>query len=141
FGPLLPTDPNVVNIVRAVMSLVGIEEKDKFNTELSGGQQQRIALARALLMHCPVLVLDEALSAIDQPMKGHLREALRRICRELNIATLYISHDREDVLQMAEQVLYMSRVVIQKGSCEDVYLGSRTQQAASFFGHKNLFEG
>jgi putative spermidine/putrescine transport system ATP-binding protein len=77
--------------------------------ELSGGQQQRVALARALVFRPRALVLDEPLSALDAGLRVEMRDEIRRIQREFNIATLHITHDQQEALSMADRISVMSR--------------------------------
>ncbi|MFD5327991.1 ABC transporter ATP-binding protein [Streptomyces sp. NPDC127092] len=91
-----------------LLELVGLSDKgDRYPHQLSGGQQQRIALARALALRPRVLLLDEPLSALDAKVRLGLREEIRRIQRELGITTLFVTHDQEEALSMADRVAVM----------------------------------
>ncbi|MEU8931139.1 ABC transporter ATP-binding protein [Streptomyces sp. NPDC048409] len=91
-----------------LLELVGLGDKgERFPHQLSGGQQQRIALARALALRPRVLLLDEPLSALDAKVRLTLREEIRRLQQELGITTLFVTHDQEEALSMADRVAVM----------------------------------
>ncbi|MFR9798200.1 ABC transporter ATP-binding protein [Streptomyces sp. MS06] len=91
-----------------LLELVGLGDKgDRFPHQLSGGQQQRVALARALALRPRVLLLDEPLSALDAKVRLTLREEIRRLQQELGITTLFVTHDQEEALSMADRVAVM----------------------------------
>ncbi|MFF4313430.1 ABC transporter ATP-binding protein [Streptomyces sp. 900105755] len=91
-----------------LLELVGLGDKaERFPHQLSGGQQQRIALARALALRPRVLLLDEPLSALDAKVRLSLREEIRRLQQELGITTLFVTHDQEEALSVADRVAVM----------------------------------
>jgi putative spermidine/putrescine transport system ATP-binding protein len=91
-----------------LLDLVGLADKgERYPHQLSGGQQQRIALARALALRPRVLLLDEPLSALDAKVRLTLREEIRRLQQELGITTLFVTHDQEEALSMADRVAVM----------------------------------
>ncbi|MER7839519.1 ABC transporter ATP-binding protein [Streptomyces sp. NPDC096040] len=91
-----------------LLELVGLADKgERFPHQLSGGQQQRIALARALALRPRVLLLDEPLSALDAKVRLTLREEIRRLQQELGITTLFVTHDQEEALSVADRVAVM----------------------------------
>ncbi|MFD5080255.1 ABC transporter ATP-binding protein [Streptomyces sp. NPDC058371] len=91
-----------------LLDLVGLADKgESFPHQLSGGQQQRVALARALALRPRVLLLDEPLSALDAKVRLSLREEIRRLQQELGITTLFVTHDQEEALSMADRVAVM----------------------------------
>ncbi|MCX3062956.1 ABC transporter ATP-binding protein [Streptomyces beihaiensis] len=91
-----------------LLDLVGLADKrERFPHQLSGGQQQRVALARALALRPRVLLLDEPLSALDAKVRLSLREEIRRLQQELGITTLFVTHDQEEALSMADRVAVM----------------------------------
>ena len=93
-----------------LLDLVGLaEHRSKYPHQLSGGQQQRVALARALAIEPRVLLLDEPLSALDAKVRAELREQIRALQRRLAITTLFVTHDQEEALSMADRVCVMSR--------------------------------
>jgi putative spermidine/putrescine transport system ATP-binding protein len=93
---------------RELLELVGLADKgERYPHQLSGGQQQRIALARALALRPRVLLLDEPLSALDAKVRLTLREEIRRLQQELGITTLFVTHDQEEALSVADRVAVM----------------------------------
>jgi len=95
--------------VAQMLELVALESKAKsFPHQLSGGQQQRVALARALAIEPRVLLLDEPLSALDAQVRGQIREEIRRIQLELGITTLFVTHDQEEAMTIADRVGVMN---------------------------------
>jgi iron(III) transport system ATP-binding protein len=115
---------------------------DRRPAQLSGGQQQRVALARALAFRPEVLLLDEPLSNLDARLRLEMREEIRRICREVGITAMYVTHDREEALSLADLVVVMREGRIeQRGAPRDVYRRPASRFVASFMGETNLVEG
>ncbi len=103
--------------------------------ELSGGQQQRVALARALVVEPRVLLLDEPLSNLDAKVRQRLRVELRRLQRRVGITAIYVTHDQEEALAMADEMVLMNAgAVVQRGSPETVYRRPSNEFAADFLG-------
>jgi putative spermidine/putrescine transport system ATP-binding protein len=124
---------------REALDLVGLAEKaDRFAHQLSGGQQQRVALARALVTRPRVLLLDEPLSALDAKVRVGLREQIRRIQTELGITTLFVTHDQEEALAVADRVAVMRAGQIEQiGTPEELYTSPATPFVADFVGLSN----
>ncbi len=102
---------------------------------LSGGQQQRVALARALVIEPRVLLLDEPLSNLDAKVRQRLRAEIRRLQRQVGITTIYVTHDQEEALAIADQVVLMNAgAIVQAGTPEDVYRRPANAFAADFLG-------
>lgn len=122
------------------MDLRGLERRKP--AELSAGQQQRVALARALAPEPRVLLLDEPLSALDVQLRVRLRLELKRLQRRLNITTLYVTHDQEEALAIADRVAVMNGGRLEQvGPPWEVYHRPRTPFVAGFVGRGNLVEG
>ena len=110
--------------------------------ELSGGQQQRIALARALIVEPRVLLLDEPLANLDANLRLEMRELIRRIQRELKITTIFVTHDQEEAVMLADRVALMFDGVLQQYDApQTFYERPRTAQIARFFRNDNLLSG
>ncbi|MEA2538627.1 MAG: iron(III) transport system ATP-binding protein [Chloroflexota bacterium] len=111
-------------------------------TDLSGGQQQRLALARALVMEPPLLLLDEPLSNLDAKLREEMRFELKRLQRDLGITAVYVTHDQSEALAMSNVVAVMRDGKIeQQGRPREIYDRPATRFVASFIGSTNLFEG
>lgn len=121
------------------LELVGLaDQADKYPHQMSGGQQQRIALARALAVEPSVLLLDEPLSALDAKVRVNLREEIRRIQREAGITTLFVTHDQEEALAVADRVGVMNAGNLEQISKpEELYNEPQTEFVASFIGLTN----
>jgi len=110
----------------------------RFAHQLSGGQQQRVALARALVTRPRVLLLDEPLSALDAKVRVQLREEIRRIQTDLGITTLFVTHDQEEALAVADRVAVMRAGAIEQiGTPEELYTTPATPFVANFVGLSN----
>ena len=108
---------------------------------LSGGQQQRVALARAIVVEPRVLLLDEPLSNLDAKIRQRLRVEVRRLQRRVGITTIYVTHDQEEALAIADRVVVMNGgAVVQAGTPEEVYLKPATEFVADFLGVGNRLE-
>jgi len=110
--------------------------------ELSGGQQQRVALARALVVQPRVLLMDEPLSNLDAKIRQRLRAEVRRLQRAVGITTVYVTHDQEEALAIADTVVLMNAGrVVQAGRPQEVYFRPESAFAAEFLGVSNQLEG
>jgi putative spermidine/putrescine transport system ATP-binding protein len=107
--------------------------------ELSGGQQQRVALARALARRPPILLLDEPLSALDAKIRLRLRGEIRRLQQDLGVTAVYVTHDQEEALSIADRIAVMRGGRIEQiGRPEEIYAAPRTEFVADFIGVANL---
>jgi putative spermidine/putrescine transport system ATP-binding protein len=125
--------------VAEMIQLTGLEGLEaRHPNQLSGGQQQRVALARALARRPQMLLLDEPLSALDAKIRLRLRAELRAIQQDLAITTLYVTHDQEEALSIADRIAVMRDGRIEQvGRPADVYVGPRTEFVADFIGVSN----
>jgi len=125
------------------LEMVGLTTfAERFAHQLSGGQQQRVALARALVTRPRVLLLDEPLSALDAKVRVQLRDEIRRIQTELGITTVFVTHDQEEALAIADRVAVMRDGVIEQiGTPEELYTAPRTPFVANFVGLSNRLAG
>jgi putative spermidine/putrescine transport system ATP-binding protein len=122
-----------------VVGLAGFHER--LPSQLSGGQQQRVALARALVFEPRALLLDEPLSALDAATRVTMRDEIRRIQREQNIATLLITHDQDEALSLADRIAVMREGrLVQMGSPAEIYDRPADAFVARFVGRANLLD-
>ena len=126
-----------------VLELVGLaDQAAKFPHQMSGGQQQRVALARALAIRPQVLLLDEPLSALDAQVRVQLRDEIRRLQTELEITTLFVTHDQEEALAISDRVGVMARGRLEQlDTPATVYQRPATPFVAEFVGVTNSFSG
>ena len=124
----------------ALVSLSGYE--DRYPSQLSGGQQQRIALARAIVLEPKILLLDEPFSSLDAILRVRLREELRRIQRRLRITAIFVTHDQEEALTLADRIAVMSSGRIEQlDAPAEIYASPRSLFVADFIGSMNLLKG
>lgn len=125
------------------LDMVGLNRlAGRYAHQLSGGQQQRVALARALVTRPRVLLLDEPLSALDAKVRVQLRDEIRRIQTELGITTVFVTHDQEEALAVADRVAVMNNGVIEQiGTPEQLYATPATPFVADFVGLSNRVAG
>lgn len=109
--------------------------------ELSGGQQQRVALARTLVLEPACLLLDEPLANLDAKLRRDMRSEIRRICKESGLTAVYVTHDREEALSMADRIAVLrDGLLLQVGSPRALYTRPRSAFVASFIGETNFVE-
>jgi len=127
-------------LVDQVMKTVQIDHlADRRPGQLSGGQQQRVALARALVVNPEVLLLDEPLSNLDAKLRFEMRSEIRRICKSTNTTSVYVTHDQEEALSMADRIAVMNHGgIIQCGPPEAVYDRPVNHFVADFLGSANF---
>jgi sulfate/thiosulfate transport system ATP-binding protein len=125
--------------VHELLGLVRLEGlAERYPSQLSGGQLQRMALARALAVQPQVLLLDEPFGALDAQVRAELREWLRRLHDEIHVTTIFVTHDQEEAMEVAEQIVVMSAGRIeQAGSPRELYESPRNEFVMSFIGPVN----
>ena len=138
--------PSDAQIKKKVMDLLGLVQldwiADRYPWQLSGGQRQRIALARALAVEPRVLLLDEPFGALDAKVRKELRRWLRRLHDELHVTSIFVTHDQEEALEVADRVVLMNQgVVEQVGSPQQVWDHPASPFVYGFLGDVNLFHG
>jgi putative spermidine/putrescine transport system ATP-binding protein len=128
-----------ISRAEGMLDLVGLgAHRQKYPHELSGGQQQRVALARALAIQPRVLLLDEPLSALDAKVRAQLRDEIRRVQLEVGITTLFVTHDQEEALAVADRVGVMSQGRLEQVAAPaDLYANPATPFVAEFVGLNN----
>lgn len=139
------TRPSEKQIHEKVMSLLKLVQLDwlakRFPAQLSGGQRQRIALARALAVEPRVLLLDEPFGALDAKVRKELRRWLRKLHEELQVTSIFVTHDQEEALEVADRVVVMNQgQVEQVGTPEEVYNRPATPFVYGFLGSVNSFK-
>ncbi len=129
--------------VEEALAMVKLEGfGDRSIDAMSGGQQQRVALARALVVHPKCLLLDEPLSNLDAQLRIEMRREIRRIVKEFGLTAVYVTHDQEEALAMADRMAILAGGVIEQlGTPEEIYRDPRSTYVAGFIGETNLFEG
>jgi putative spermidine/putrescine transport system ATP-binding protein len=137
---LSPTDvaPRVAHALKLVQ-LTGQEHK--LPGQLSGGQQQRVAIARAIVIEPPLILMDEPLSNLDAKLRIETRAEIRRIHRELDRTTIYVTHDQDEALSLADRIVVMKDGVVQQiGTPAEVYSQPANLHVARFMGYRNVLE-
>lgn len=121
------------------MGLEGLE--NNYPHELSGGQQQRVALARALILKPKILLLDEPLSALDAKIRKSLQIEIKRIQKEMNITTIFVTHDQKEAMILSDRIYVMNNGIIeQSGTPETIYTRPKNKFVAGFIGSYNIFD-
>ena len=125
---------------RRYLSLVGLAERENARIgELSGGQQQRVELARALIVEPKLCLLDEPLSNLDAALRVRMRGELKRLQRELGTTMVFVTHDQEEALILADSIAVMSEgELLQLGSAEEVFRRPANNYIASFLGLNDI---
>jgi sulfate transport system ATP-binding protein len=138
-----PSEQAIQQKVKQLLELVQLDWlADRFPPQLSGGQRQRIALARALAVEPRVLLLDEPFGALDAKVRKELRRWLRRLHDDLHVTSIFVTHDQEEALEVADQVVLMNKgKVEQLGAPGDVYNHPASPFVYGFLGNVNLFHG
>ncbi len=137
----LPRD-EIDRRVKAVLELVGLRGlENRYPHQLSGGQQQRVALARALVVEPRVLLLDEPLTNLDARLRLRLRGEIRKIQRELGITAVYVTHDQEEALALADRIAVMwNGLVVEIGTPSEIYHNPKHLFTAFFIGKTSVAE-
>jgi sulfate/thiosulfate transport system ATP-binding protein len=140
------TRPARAEIKARVMELLSMVQlsgmADRLPSQLSGGQRQRVALARALAVKPRVLLLDEPFGALDAKVRQELRDWLRQLHRELHVTSIFVTHDQDEALEVADRVVVMNQGRIEQvGTPEEVYEHPANPFVYNFLGSVNLFHG
>ena len=138
--------PSNAQIARRVQNLLELVQLAPFGkrlpSQLSGGQRQRVALARALAIEPRVLLLDEPFGALDAKVRKELRRWLRRLHDDMGLTSLFVTHDQQEALELADRVVVMNQGRIEQiGRPQDIYDNPATPFVFDFIGHANRFDG
>jgi len=132
--------PVIERKVDEALSIVRLgDQSEKLPGQLSGGQQQRVAIARAIVIEPPLVLMDEPLSNLDAKLRLEMRAEIRRIHELIGSATIYVTHDQEEALSLADRIVVMREgVVRQVGTPEELYARPAHADVAEFMGYRNL---
>jgi len=138
-----PSKKEITAKVQELLKLIQLENlAHRYPSQLSGGQRQRVALARALAVEPSVLLLDEPFGALDAKVRLELRRWLRQLHDEIHITSVFVTHDQEEALEVADRVVVMDQGRIEQiGSPDEVYNHPATPFVYRFLGNVNLFHG
>jgi sulfate transport system ATP-binding protein len=138
-----PSKTEISDKVMKLLKLVQLEGMAKrYPAQLSGGQRQRIALARALAVEPQVLLLDEPFGALDAQVRAELRRWLRKLHDEIHVTSVFVTHDQEEALEVADRIVVMNKGRIeQAGTPDQVYEHPANPFVLNFLGNVNLFHG
>lgn len=136
-----PSKEEIKHRVHELLELVQLDWlADRYPHQLSGGQRQRIALARALAVEPKVLLLDEPFGALDAKVRKDLRRWLRRLHDELHITSIFVTHDQEEAMEVADRIVVLNKGKIEQiGSPDDIYNNPASPFVYDFIGQVNLF--
>jgi putative spermidine/putrescine transport system ATP-binding protein len=129
--------------ISAALDLVGLNGlEERYPKQLSGGQQQRVALARILALRPKLLLFDEPLSNLDAKLRVQMRHEIRSLQKEVGITSLFVTHDQEEAMTLADRIVVMNKGRIeQEGTPEEIYERPMTRFVADFIGAANLIAG
>jgi len=138
-----PTEDEIERRVHELLGLVQLDYLgDRYPSQLSGGQRQRVALARALAVEPKVLLLDEPFGALDAKVRQELRRWLRRLHQEIHLTSVFVTHDQEEALELANRVVVMNEGKIEQDAPPgEVIEKPATAFVSNFLGNVNLFHG
>jgi sulfate/thiosulfate transport system ATP-binding protein len=138
-----PSRERIRERVMELLKLVQLDFlADRFPSQLSGGQRQRVALARALAVEPKVLLLDEPFGALDAKVRLELRQWLRRLHDEIHITSVFVTHDQDEALEVADRIVVMNAGKIEQiGTPEEVFHQPASEFVMNFLGHVNVFQG
>jgi sulfate transport system ATP-binding protein len=138
-----PSDKQIRDKVNELLSLIQLKNQaGRYPSQLSGGQRQRVALARALAVEPAVLLLDEPFGSLDAKVRQELRHWLRQLHDEVHITSVFVTHDQEEALEVADLVAVMNEGHIEQvGSPDEVYNRPVTPFVYNFLGNVNIFHG
>jgi len=142
FGLMMRNMPKAEIAARSARAFELVQltgHEDKLPGQLSGGQQQRVAIARAIVIEPPLLLMDEPLSNLDAKLRLEMRAEIRRIHRELGRTTIYVTHDQDEALSLADRIVVMKDGLVQQvAGPEETYAQPANLHVARFMGYRNV---
>lgn len=141
--PVRPSKEAITKKVQDLLKLLHIEHLyDRYPSQLSGGQKQRVAIARALAVEPKILLLDEPFGALDTKVRKELRSWMRKLHNEVPITSIFVTHDQEEAMEVADRIVIMNHGHIEQiGSPDEVYNKPANEFVYNFLGNFNLFDG
>ena len=138
-----PAEREIRKRVEELLALVQLQGlAERYPSQLSGGQRQRVALARALAVEPRVLLLDEPFGALDAKVRAELRAWLRRLHDEIHVTSVFVTHDQDEALEVADSVVVMNQGRIEQvGTPDEVFHHPNNEFVMNFLGHVNCFHG
>src|SRR5271165_4176562 len=138
-----PSAEEIKRRARELLELVQLAGYEKrYPSQLSGGQRQRVALARALAIEPQVLLLDEPFGALDAKVRKELRQWLRRLHDEIHLTSVFVTHDQDEAMELADRVLVMNEGRVEQiGTPDEVFHNPKTEFVMNFLGQVNQFHG
>lgn len=138
-----PSKEEIKNTVNELLRLIQLENmSDRYPSQLSGGQRQRVALARALAIKPGILLLDEPFGALDAKVRAELRKWIRDLHDKLHITSVFVTHDQDEALEVADKIVIMNNGKIeQTGTPEEVFRNPVNEFVLRFLGDVNVFHG
>jgi putative spermidine/putrescine transport system ATP-binding protein len=134
-------DETATRVAKAMQLVQLVGQEHKLPGQLSGGQQQRVAIARAIVIEPPLILMDEPLSNLDAKLRLETRSEIRRIHRELGRATIYVTHDQDEALSLADRIVVMKDGIVQQiATPQEVYGQPANLHVARFMGYRNVIE-
>jgi putative spermidine/putrescine transport system ATP-binding protein len=143
FGLKMRKEPDIKARVRQALEMVHLEHLARSHPgQLSGGQQQRVAIARAVVLRPPLVLMDEPLSNLDAKLRLEMRTEIKRLHQELGLTTIYVTHDQEEALSLADRLVLMKDGQVQQvGTPEELYAQPVSPFVADFMGFRNRISG
>ena len=137
----VPKDEQGPRVDEALRLVRLTRHAERFPAQLSGGEQQRVAIARAVVTEPPLVLMDEPLSNLDAKLRTELRTEVRRLHQQLGLTTIYVTHDQEEALSLADRVVVLREGRVQEvATPRDVYLRPVNRYVADFMGYRNMLE-
>ena len=140
---LRPSKAAIQAKVHELLKLIQLEDlANRYPHQLSGGQRQRVALARALAIEPRVLLLDEPFGSLDAKVRAELRRWLRRLHDEIHVTSVFVTHDQDEAMELADRIVLINQGRIEQiGTPDEVFHHPRTEFVMHFLGQVNLFRG